>query len=49
MIFSVTYYSEQNVLIYFIIDVYVYQVKIWMLYNVQTTNSTIVGEIWVVK
>ena len=45
MIFSVTYCSELHVPKYiFIIDVLFYQVKMLMFYNVQTTNSIMVGK-----
>ena len=41
-----TYCLEFHNAISFIIDVNVYQVKLLMLYNVQTTILTIVGKIW---
>ena len=44
MIFNVTYYSELHIPIYFSINVIIYQVKMLMLYDVQTTNSTFVGK-----
>ena len=45
VVFSVTYYLELQKLHIFTIDViFFYQVKMLMLYNVQTTNSTFVGK-----
>ena len=45
MVFSITYYSELHgpTSIYFVFCLFLVQVKMLVLYNVQTTNSTFVG------
>ena len=47
--FSITYCSDYTLLYLFTIDVMLYQVKMFMFYNVQTTFLTIVDKTWDIR
>jgi hypothetical protein len=45
IVFRLTYYLElHNTICIFTSNVILYQVKIFMLYNIRTTNSTFIGQ-----